>query len=126
VSRLQWLQQIAGGRYAYSLGVMDGDRYSAPQHEGRASFAILGDAPLSGSYVADTADVTKMRWCHGGDGTNLLFEDGSVRHMRRTTMLDMPDHPYINHRGLVEAGVNIDDAALAPSSRPPFATARQR
>ncbi len=126
VSLLRWLQRIAGGHYAYSLGVVDGNRYDAPQYEGRSSFAILGDAPISGTHGTDSVDVTKLRWSHGGEGANLLYEDGSVRHLRVSAMLELPDHPFVNHRGSIEAGVNIDDASLAPSWRPPFIQVRQR
>jgi len=126
VSLLQWLQRIAGGHYAYSLGVIDENRYHAPRYEGRASFAILGDAPIAGNQISDAVDVSKLRWSHGGHGANLLYEDGSVRHLQVSTMLGIPDHPFVNHRGSIEAGVNIDDASLAPSSRPPFIPARQR
>ncbi len=126
VSLLQWLQRIAGGHYAYSLGVIDENRYHAPQYEGRASFPILGDAPIAGSQRTDAVDVSKLRWSHGGQGANLLYEDGSVRHLQVSTMMGIPDHPFVNHRGSIEAGVNIDDASLAPSWRPPFIQARQR
>jgi hypothetical protein len=126
VSWLRWLQRVAGGHYAYSLGVVDGDRYRAPRYEGRSTFAVLGDAPLSGGHATDAVDVTKMRWSHGGEGANLLYEDGSVRHVRMSAMLEMLDHPYVNHRGSIEAGVNIDDASLAPSWRSPFMRALQR
>lgn len=126
VARLRWLQQVAGGDYAYSLGVMDGDRYDAPRFEGRSTFAVLGDAPLQRTYGGETVDVAQLRWPHGGDGANLLYEDGSVRFAHPSKMLSVPDHPYMNHRGWVEAGVNIDDAALAPSWRPPFIQVRQR
>jgi hypothetical protein len=126
VALLRWLQQVAGGHYAYSLGVVDENRYQAPQYEGRASFPILGDAPIAGHQLCDAVDVSKLRWSHGGRGANLLYEDGSVRHLQVSTMLGIPDHPFVNHRGSIEAGVNIDDASLATSSRPPFITARQR
>lgn len=126
IAQLRWLQQVAGGHYAYSLGVVDENRYHAPQYEGRASFPILGDAPIAGHQLSDAVDVSKLRWSHGGHGANLLYEDGSVRRLQVSTMLGIPDHPFVNHRGSIEAGVNIDDASLAPSSRPPFIAARQR
>lgn len=126
ISLLRWLQQVAGGHYAYSLGVVDENRYHAPLYEGRASFPILGDAPIAGSQLTDAVDVSKLRWSHGGRGANLLYEDGSVRHLQVSTMLGIPDHPFVNHRGAIEAGVNVDDASLAPSWRPPFIWVRQR
>jgi hypothetical protein len=55
-----------------------------------------------------------------------LFEDGSVRHVLPAQMAELADHPYINHRGAIEAGMNIDDAVLAPSWVGPFPRKRQR
>lgn len=123
---LRWYQQSAGGSYAYSLGVMDGMRYRSPHYEARSNFAILGDMPVAGHHRAEAVDVEGLRWPHRGSGANLLYEDGSVRHLHPSRLLELPDHPYVNHRGAFEAGVNIDDASLAPSWRPPFVQAVQR
>ncbi len=127
--RVDWLkaiQRIAGGHYAYNLGVVDGDRYVSPRYEGRSTFVILGDAPIGGAQSADGVDVSRLKWGHGDDGANLLFEDGSVRYLNVNAMLEMPDHPYINSRGSIEAGVNIDDSVLGPSWLGPFISAKQR
>lgn len=126
VDKLKWLQRTAGGDYAYNLGVVDGDHYEAPHYEARASFAVLGDAPISGVESTDGVDIQKLKWGHGDSGANLLFEDGSVRFIDMTSSSQIPDHPFLNHRGSIEAGVNVDDASLAPSWRPPFISARQR
>jgi hypothetical protein len=126
VNKLRWLQQTAGGHYAYTLGVVDGDRYRAPHYEGRSTFAILGDSPISGTEIAEGVDAQKLRWGHGDSGANLLFEDGSVRFLDMARSMDFPDHPFFNQRGAFEAGVNIDDASLAPSWRAPFINVRQR
>ena len=56
----------------------------------------------------------------------MLYEDGRVRFIPLAALETMPDHPLLNHRGEVEAGVSVDDAALAPSWRPPFVNVRQR
>ncbi len=126
LSRLQWYQRSAGGSYAYTLGVMDGMRYRPPHYEARPNFAVLGDMPIAGQYRAESVDVEGLRWPHRGSGANVLYEDGSVRHIHPSRMLDLPDHPYVNHRGAFEAGVNIDDASLGPSWRAPFIQAVQR
>lgn len=126
IDRLRHLQVLAGGTYAYALGVMDQGEYKAPQFESRASFAILGDAPTHGVTSSSSVDVGKMRWPHPSDAANLLFEDGSVRQVYPASMISLPDHPFMNHRGKSEAGVNIDDASLAPSWKPPFIESVQR
>lgn len=126
LSTLQWYQRSAGGSYAYTLGVMDGMRYRSPHYEARPTFAVLGDMPVAGQHRPEAVDVEGLRWPHRGSGANVLYEDGSVRHIHPSRMLDLPDHPYVNHRGAFEAGVNIDDASLAPSWRAPFLQAVQR
>lgn len=122
VNRLQEIQRTAGGNYAYTLGVVDGSEYQSPRHESRASFAVLADVPVNpisvgGGYEAATA--------HQG-GINVLYEDGSVQFVATAALDAIPDHPLQNHRGDFEAGVNVDDASLAPSWRAPFLNVRQR
>jgi len=122
---LKFIQRIAGGHYAYNLGVTENGRYQTPRYEGRSSFAVLGDMPIAGRQSADGVDVTTMKW-HHGQGANILYEDGSVRHVRPRSMIDIHDHPYTNHRGSIAAGVNIDDAALGASWYAPSPDAVQR
>lgn len=125
IKLLKFIQRTAGGHYAYNLGVIENGKYQTPRDEGRASFAILGDMPIAGRHSADGIDVTTLKW-HHGQGANILYEDGSVRHMRPASMIDIYDHPYTNHRGSMAAGVNIDDASLAPSWFAPTPEAMQR
>lgn len=122
---LKFIQRIAGGHYAYNLGVMENGRYQTPRYEGRSSFAVLGDMPIAGRQSADGVDVTTMKW-HHGQGANILYEDGSVRHVRPRSMIDIHDHPYTNHRSAIAAGVHIDDAALGASWYAPSPDAVQR
>lgn len=110
--RLGLLQKVAGGHYAYSLGIREQGRYMAPRFQGRADFAILADAPV------ETLDGWAT--AHEGRGFNLLFEDGRVRFFTTGTTAAFADHPFLNRRGAVEAGVDANDATLAPSWRPPF------
>ncbi len=117
-AHLAFLQEGAGGHYAYSLGVRDQGRYFAPRFESRPYFAILADSPLdrfSGSGEA-----------HEGRGFNILFEDGHVAFAAQPNAFDWGDHPFLNRSGEVEAGVDRNDAILAPSPMPPFALIRNR
>ncbi len=123
VNQLQTLQQLAGGHYAYTLGVVDGHQYGAPRYQGRSSFAVMSDAPL-GEYSPGGLAIERIG--HGGRGINVLYESGEVRFVSLEAIELMPDHPLLNLRGEVEAGVNIDDAVLAPSWRGPFLHAPQR
>lgn len=123
VNRLQALQRATGGHYAYNLGVVEGKHFAPPRYESRSSFAVMSDAPL-GRVTA--ADVASDRIGHSGRGINVLYEDGRVAFISLHALGTMPDHPLLNHRGEVEAGVNVDDASLAPSWRPPFISVPQR
>jgi len=123
VDRLKQIQQYAGGQYAYNLGVIEEDRLKSPRFEARSSFAIMSDAPLPG--ITGTTQHGKVVG-HHGTGINVLYEDGRVRFIPLAALETMPDHPLLNHRGEVEAGVSVDDATLAPSWRPPFVNVRQR
>ncbi|MEO1614549.1 MAG: H-X9-DG-CTERM domain-containing protein [Planctomycetota bacterium] len=123
VNELKNVQGLAGGHYAYTLGVVDERGYSPPRFQSRARFAVMADAPLFG----DPSDLKSgVRFSHGDEGVNVLYEDGSVRFVRIGEFVSLQDHPFQNHSGEWEAGVNIDDASLAPSWRPPFSDALQR
>ncbi|MEM1068187.1 MAG: H-X9-DG-CTERM domain-containing protein [Planctomycetota bacterium] len=122
VDELKQIQQVSGGHYAYTLGVIDRDQHTSPRFESRSSFAVMSDAPMVSMGAGYEFRVTG----HSGIGINVLFEDGSVRFFPISSLDSMPDHIWRNHRGNVEAGVNVDDASLAPSYRPPFVTVDQR
>ena len=123
VNDLQRVQRFAGGHYAYSLGVISEQGYSSPHYEGRASFAVMADAPVLGT---DLHGAMTMRYAHGGEGMNVLYEDGAVRFVTLETIDSLRDNPFLNHAGVPEAGVNVDDASLAPSFTPPFKISIQR
>ncbi|WP_419194683.1 anti-sigma factor family protein [Novipirellula herctigrandis] len=123
IDQLRELQRFAGGHYAYTLGVVDGKQFGSPRFESRSSFAIMSDAPTN-RFVGYQATPNSIG--HSGYGINVLYEDGRVQFISLSSLESIPDHPWLNHNGQVEAGVNIDDASLAPSWRPPFSTVRQR
>jgi len=120
---LREIQRYAGGHYAYTLGVVDRHNLKPPRFESRATFAVMSDAPPA-SFTS-REDLMRLR-SHGGNGINVLFEDGRVQFVTLSAIDELPDHPLLNHRGLREAGVNIDDASLAPSWSAPFIDAVQR
>ncbi|QEG42691.1 H-X9-DG-CTERM domain-containing protein [Roseimaritima ulvae] len=124
-NRLAELQRVSGGSYGYTLGVMDGTEYRSPRYEARSTFAILGDVPVN-RLAARGDDPASVASSHDARGVNLLFEDGHVRFLPIDATLQTRDHPFLNHHGRVEAGVNADDATLAPSWQSPFLDTRQR
>lgn len=122
VDQLRQIQHHAGGHYAYTLGVIEREHLASPRFESRSSFAVMSDAPMSfDAAVPLTGSVG-----HSGIGINVLFEDGRVQFLPIESLNEIPDHPLMNHRRQTEAGVNIDDASLAPSWRPPFVDVPQR
>lgn len=123
VDRLREIQRVSGGHYAFTLGVIDENRFAPPRYESRSSFAVMSDAPMAG--IPDGDNLREMIG-HFGRGINVLYEDGRVQFLSIPSLTSIPDHPLFNHRGQAEAGVNIDDASLAPSWRPPFINVRQR
>jgi hypothetical protein len=113
-SRREIWQRIAGGSYAYNLGIMVDQQHATPQMQNRAGFAILADAPLR-----ESADK-KIWTVHFGSSSNVLFEDGHVQLMRFDDHLDLLDHPYWNHQGENRAGVDSNDSVLGRSGRNPL------
>lgn len=121
----------AGGDYAYSLGVRDEGQFSSPRFEGRSGFAVMSDAAFTRVKVSNpmTTRPAKYRFhvsSHGGRGINLLYEDGHVGFLPSQSLDRIPDNPLVNHDGLLEAGVTLDDSSLGPSWQAPFTHAIQR
>jgi hypothetical protein len=107
------IQRSIGGSYGYSLGVFVNGRHRAPRNLGRKHFALMADAPslqLAGHRSTN----------HGGRGDNILFEDGHIQYVIESR--HEGDHPFVNRLGWMEAGVDADDAVVAPSFAPPFVT----
>lgn len=110
--RMVQIRQTAGGSYGYSLGVVVDGRHSGPPNRGRSHFALAGDAP---NTVANWGRAN-----HGGNGQNLLFEDGHVSFLVASRATEIPDDPFRNRLGAIEAGIDREDAVVAPSFFPPF------
>jgi len=111
-------QHIAGGSYAYNLGVLIDSEHTMPSMDGLSDIAILADAPLP-SNVA-----TLVFSAHRGFASNVLYRDGRVRLMRLNHGYDGPDHPYLNRNGVTQAGIEYDDSALGASYLPPLGPVR--
>lgn len=110
---LQIWKRWIGGSYAYNLGVMYNGRYFMPRYLSRSHFAILGDAPV---LVKGTLSWNN----HGANVSNILYEDGRVDSRVCGSKVESIDHPYLNERGELHAGVDDEDAALGPSQMGPF------
>lgn len=108
------LRSVAGGSYGYNLGVVVDGMHVAPRDSRRPHFALMADTPnLS---LADNRSTN-----HGVEGQNLLYEDGHVQFVAADSLSTRVfDHPFQNRYGAIEAGVDINDAVVAPSFAPPF------
>jgi len=103
--------------YAFNLGVMVDGVHQPARNQGRTRFAMMADTP-------DTPGTTRLREPAGNHRRELrsvLFEDGHVDSLR-VEVIDAAglDHPFVNHYGYPEAGVDEDDAVVAPGPNPPF------
>ena len=108
------IRQRAGGSYGYTLGVIAQGAHVAPRNRSRPNFALMAD-------VSTTLEQDGPITNHGGRGGNFLYEDGHFQFVpisaRNASWLD---HPFQNRHGRVEAGVDEEDAVIAPSFAPPF------
>ena len=98
-------QRTMGGSYMYTLGHFSERKHCATRNLGRSHFPIMSD----GFFTKSNGSTTLM---HGGKGMNIAFEDGHVKFI-----VDIALHHdfFSSNRGLVEAGMNADDAVLGHS-----------
>lgn len=111
--KLLLIQRSIGGSYGYNLGVVISGRHRAPRNLGRTHFALMSDAPslqLAGLRSTN----------HGGRGDNILYEDGHIGYVVESHAEG--DDPFVNRLGWREAGIDANDAVVAPSFAPPFVT----
>lgn len=103
------LQSMMGGSYGYSLGYYDHDRYVGPINLGRSFRVIMADTP---SYLLE-GRASKN---HGGQGQNLLFEDGGIRFSRQASVGFPADSIFENRNGLIAAGTDVNDSVIGSSN----------
>jgi len=101
-----------GGSYAYCLGYMEQGQYRGRKTLQRSHFALVADAPSPRRPDRHSDN-------HGGEGQNVLFEDGHVSFLRSSRSVDRADDIFLNDAGLVGAGVSAEDAVLGPSDARP-------
>lgn len=112
-TRLHSLQRRAGGSYGYSLGHVRDGIYRGTENQSRPYFALMADAPSSNLPDRQSAN-------HGGDGQNVLFEDGRVDFVPVPVVVNRNDHVFFNDAGQIAAGTHADDAVLASGAVAPL------
>ena len=103
------LQAQMGGSYGYSLGYYDQDQYMGPMNLGRSFRVMMADAPSSTLANRNSAN-------HDGQGLNILFEDGSVRHSASAAVGLGKESIFLNRNGLVAAGADVHDSVIGASN----------
>jgi prepilin-type processing-associated H-X9-DG protein len=110
--RVAILKEQAGGSYGYSLGYMSQGRLSPTRNRQRPHFALMSDAPATCQ--------TPIPANHGSRSYNILFEDGHVQVVQLRANGLQRDDPFRNRRGVVEAGLDENDAVIGRSTVPPL------
>ncbi len=110
---LERLRSVMGGTYGYSLGYVEDGRYVSTRNLSRPTFALMADAP------SDTLPGFQSE-NHGGQGQNVLFEDGQVRFLTSSRPIEDGDDVFVNDTGLVAAGDHRNDSVVAGSSAAPL------
>jgi anti-sigma factor RsiW len=107
------LRSMMGGSYGYSLGYVEDGRYVSTRNLSRPTFALMADAP------SDTLPGFQSE-NHGGQGQNVLFEDGHVRFLTSSRPIEDGDDVFVNDTGLVAAGDHRNDSVVAGSAAAPL------
>ena len=104
------LQNVMGGTYGYNLGYWSDGRYFPPRNLHRAFFPTMADVPsprLAGRRSSN----------HGGNGQNVLFEDGHVQYLIDSEIRPRNDAIFYSDRGRVEPGRHRYDAVIGESGQ---------
>ncbi len=113
---LQWeqLNKLVSkwNSYGYTLGFRDGDRLLPQRNQHRKNFALSSDMP--GKSPSDKPSNSPN---HGGNGQNVLFEDGHVSYLN-SSKTDGGEDIFRNADGEVGPGVDRDDAVIVPNEEP--------
>ncbi|MCC7086987.1 MAG: hypothetical protein IT427_18460 [Pirellulales bacterium] len=90
--------------YGFTLGYDDGVQYRVHRNHRRAHFAVGSDPPGPGASNSLN---------HGGQGQNVLFEDGSVKFVTSVHPFK-DDDIFSNGHGNVAPGTGENDSVIVP------------
>jgi len=107
------LRSMMGGSYGYSLGYVEDGRYVSTRNLSRPTFALMADTPSDPLPGFQSEN-------HGGQGQNVLFEDGHVRFLTSSRPIEDGDDVFVNDTGLVAAGDQRNDSVVASSAAAPL------
>jgi hypothetical protein len=107
------LRRKMGGSYGYTLGYQDANHvYHPTRNRSRERYALMADAPNLNSQHFQSSN-------HGGDGQNVLFEDGKVKYLKNCHLTDCRDEIFSNDEGKMAPGTHVDDAVIGHSALTP-------
>ncbi|MCE3015448.1 MAG: DUF1559 domain-containing protein [Pirellula sp.] len=114
--QLSW-RKTMGGSYSYSLGFIVDGTYQTPSIDESFATPVIGD-----TLLVTSLDTESPRAEHAISCANILFSNGSVRHvpLNNKGVSELLDHPYLNRRQYRSAGIGRDDSCLAPSHFAPI------
>lgn len=118
-NQLAAMKDRMGGSYGYSMGHIKDDRYHDTKNLHRENFALMADSPSN-------ALPSHQSQNHGGNGQNVLYEDGHVKFLPTTKPLGLSDDLFTNDNGLVAAGLHPDDSVIGSSPSSPIFNADKR
>ena len=98
------------GRYAYSLGYLEGDRHTGLRRDSGDNLPLLADAGHDGVNSTN----------HGGGGQNVLHVGGHVRWCTHPGVGIDGDNIYLNQQRLIRAGLSRQDSVLGAGDAQPF------
>ena len=107
-SELTHAQQTMGGDYGCNMGYTENGVHFAPENSGRSNYVLMSDAPSNELPGRRSAN-------HGGDGQNMLHEDGHIKFIRTLPCPLVPDDPFYNLDLRVGAGLNRTDHCIGAS-----------
>jgi hypothetical protein len=103
------IAEVMGGHFGYNMGYIQNDQFVPPRDHRRSRHPLLSDKPSDQRPGRTSAN-------HGGQGQNVMCEDGCVTWCPTVPLAPYADDPYHNREGLVAPGIGPDDAVLGASA----------
>jgi hypothetical protein len=111
---LRRMQQTMGGSYGYTLGHVVRGQYLPTRNRARGRFVLMADA-----FDAESDAASGCSGNHGGNGQNVLFEDGRVLYLTTSRIDGASEDFFRNDENRFAPGVHADDSVVVQSGVAP-------
>jgi type II secretory pathway pseudopilin PulG len=111
---LRRLQQTMGGSYGYTLGHLVRGQYIPTRNRARGRFVLMADA-----FDAQRDAASGCSGNHGGNGQNVLFEDGRVLYLTTCRIDGASEDFFRNDENRFAPGVHVNDSVVVQSGVAP-------